>query len=52
MALGGLVSATFLGETYLHKSSNLRLCSLKSREHVNRGMLGVAQPVMGCKAVI
>jgi hypothetical protein len=54
MALGGLVSAMLSGKTNLHKTSNSRLCPLQSCEHVNTGMLSVAQPVMGlhCKAGI
>jgi hypothetical protein len=54
MALGGLVSVMPSGETNLHKTSNSRLCPLRSRENVNSRMLGVAQPVLGlhCKAGI
>jgi hypothetical protein len=54
MALGGLVSTMLSGETNLHKTSNSRLCPLQSREHLNPGMLGVAQPIMGlhCKTGI
>jgi hypothetical protein len=47
MALGDLVSAMAIGETYLHKTSNSRLCPLQSREEVNHVMQGVARPVMG-----
>jgi hypothetical protein len=54
MALGGLVSTTLSGETYLHKTSNSRLCPLQSCDQVNPEMLGVAQPILGlcCKAGI
>jgi hypothetical protein len=43
-----------IGETILHKTSNLRLCTLQSREEVNPVLQGVAQPVSGlhCKAGI
>jgi hypothetical protein len=54
MTLDGLVPETLSGETNIHKTNNSRLYPLQSREHVNSGMLGVAQPVMGlhCKADI
>jgi hypothetical protein len=55
MASGGLVSVMSIGETYLHKTSNLRLCPLQSHDHgVNHVMQGVAQPISGlhCKASI
>ena len=49
MALGDLVSVMHIGETILHKTSNLQ-----SREEVNPVLQGVAQPVSGlhCKAGI
>jgi hypothetical protein len=54
MTLGDLVSVMPIGETYLHKTSNLRLCPLQSCEKVNPVMQGVAQPVsiLHCKADI
>jgi hypothetical protein len=47
MALGDLVSMMPIGETNLHKTSNLRLCPLRSREEVNPVLQGVAQLVSG-----
>jgi hypothetical protein len=54
MALCGLVSATLSGQACLHKTSNSRICPLQSREYVNPGMQGAAQPVTGlhCKVGI
>jgi hypothetical protein len=54
MALSDLVSVMHIGETYLHKTSNLRLYPLQSREEVNHVMQGKAQPISGlhCKADI
>jgi hypothetical protein len=51
MTLGDLVCVMPVGETYLHKTSNLRLCMLQSCEEVNLVMQGVAQPVsvLQCK---
>jgi hypothetical protein len=54
MALGDLVSVMPIGETILHKTSNSKLCPLRSREEVNHVLQGVAQLVSGlhCKAGI
>jgi hypothetical protein len=54
LTLGGLVSVTLIGETYLHKTSNSRLCPLQSCDEVNLVMRGVAQLVKGlhCKTII
>jgi hypothetical protein len=54
MALGDLVSVMPIGETILHKTSNSKLCPLRSREEVNHVLQGVAQLVSGlhCKASI
>jgi hypothetical protein len=35
------------GQAFLHKTSNSRICPLQSREYVNPGMQGAAQPVTG-----
>jgi hypothetical protein len=48
VALGGLVSVMPIGETYLHKTINSRLCPLQSREEVNLVRQRVAQPILVC----
>jgi hypothetical protein len=47
MTLCGLVSVTLSGQSWLHKTSNSKLCPLQSREYVNHGMQAAAQPVTG-----
>jgi hypothetical protein len=48
MALGGLVSVMSIGATYLHKTSNSRLCPLQNREEANLVRQRVAQPISVC----